>query len=119
MAHPNEDLVREGFAAFERGDMDYLQKHFWAEDIRWHTPGRSPLAGDYEGTEQVTQVFARLADKRGYLMDATTLTACGLRARADRWSANAALVMRPRWCAGARIPRERHPCRGSAPDGAP
>jgi hypothetical protein len=22
MAHPNEDLVREGFAAFGRGDMD-------------------------------------------------------------------------------------------------
>ena len=28
MAHPNEDLVREAFAAFGRGDMDYLHKFF-------------------------------------------------------------------------------------------
>jgi ketosteroid isomerase-like protein len=65
MAHPYEDLVREAFAAFARGDMAYLQKEFWAEDVRWHTPGRNPLAGDYEGTEQVTQTFVQLAELTG------------------------------------------------------
>ena len=45
MAHPNEDLVREGFAAFGRGDMDTLRKQLWTDDIRWHVPGRSPFAG--------------------------------------------------------------------------
>ena len=60
MAHPNEDLVRELFAAFGRGDMDALRKQYWADDIRYHLPGRSPLAGDYEGPEQVLQLFARL-----------------------------------------------------------
>lgn len=65
MAHPNEDLVREGFAAFSRGDMDYLQKQFFAEDVRYHLPGRSPLAGVYEGPEQVIQLFARLFELTG------------------------------------------------------
>ena len=57
MAHPNEALVREQFAAFERGDMDVLRKQYWTDDIRWHVPGRSPFAGDYEGVEQVIQGF--------------------------------------------------------------
>ena len=65
MAHPNEDLVREGFAAFGRGDMDALRKQFFADDVRWHTPGRGPLAGDYEGTEQVLQFFARVFEVTG------------------------------------------------------
>ena len=62
MAHPNEDLVREGFAAFGRGDMDTLRKQFFADDVRWHVSGRSPLAGDYEGPEQVIQYFARVIE---------------------------------------------------------
>ena len=45
MAHPNEDLVREGFAAFGRGDMDAMRKQFFAEDVRWHVSGPSSLAG--------------------------------------------------------------------------
>ena len=65
MAHPNEDLVREGFAAFGRGDMDALRKQFFADDVRWHAPGRGPLAGVYEGTEQVLQYFARLVELSG------------------------------------------------------
>jgi uncharacterized protein len=62
MAHPNEDLVREGFAAFGRGDMDALRKQFFADDVRWHAAGRNPTSGDYEGTEQVLQFFARLVE---------------------------------------------------------
>jgi len=64
MAHPNEDLVRESFVAFGRGDMAALQKT-WAEDIRWHIPGRSPLPRDSQGIEQVTQGFALLAELTG------------------------------------------------------
>jgi hypothetical protein len=48
MAHPNEDLVREGFAAFGRGDLDALRDQYFAESLRDHVPGRSPIAGDYE-----------------------------------------------------------------------
>jgi ketosteroid isomerase-like protein len=64
VAHPNEDLVREGFAALGRGD-NALRKQFFADDIRYHVPGRSPIAGDYEGAEQVLQLFARVFELTG------------------------------------------------------
>ena len=65
MAHPNEDLVREGFAAFGRGDMDALRKQFFTDDVCWHTPGRGLISGDYEGTEQVLQYFTRIFELTG------------------------------------------------------
>jgi ketosteroid isomerase-like protein len=65
MAHPNEDLVRESIAAGERGDMDALRKQYWTEDICMHIPGRSLLAGDYQGIEQVLQVLARASELSG------------------------------------------------------
>ena len=65
MAHPNEDVVQEGFAAFERGDTDALRKQYWTDDVRSHVVGRSPFAGDYEGPEKVLQFFARLFEVSG------------------------------------------------------
>ncbi len=59
MARPNEDFIREGYAAFGRGDVDALQHRFFAEDVRYHVPGRSPLAGDYEGVAQVLEWLGR------------------------------------------------------------
>jgi len=52
MAHPNEDLLRKGFDAFGRGDMDALRELF-ADDVVWHFPGKGQLAGDYRGKEEV------------------------------------------------------------------
>ena len=65
MAHPNEDLVREGFAAFGRGDIEALRDRYFADDIRWHIPGRSPIAGDYHGVAQVLELFGRLFELSG------------------------------------------------------
>jgi ketosteroid isomerase-like protein len=65
MAHPNEDLVREAFAAFGRGDIDALAHQYFAENIRWHFPGRSAVAGDHEGPARVAEMFGRLADLSG------------------------------------------------------
>jgi ketosteroid isomerase-like protein len=65
VAHPKEDLVREGFAAFGRGDMDALRKQSFADDVRYHVPGRGPISGDYEGPEQVLQMFARVFELTG------------------------------------------------------
>jgi ketosteroid isomerase-like protein len=59
VTHPNEDLMREGFAAFGRGDLDALQSQFFAEDIRWHFPGRSPFGGDFEGVAEVIKWLSR------------------------------------------------------------
>jgi ketosteroid isomerase-like protein len=65
MAHPNEDLVREAFAAFGRGDIDALRDQYFADGIRWHLPGRSPLAGDYDGIGQVMEFFGRILELSG------------------------------------------------------
>jgi hypothetical protein len=49
-------IVRRGYEAFNRGDLKALTELF-REDVSWHTPGRSPLAGDVVGRDAV---FARL-----------------------------------------------------------
>jgi ketosteroid isomerase-like protein len=65
MAHPNEDLVREAYAAFGRGDMDALRNKYFTENVLYHVTGRSPLAGGYEGVDQVLQFFARVFEVSG------------------------------------------------------
>ncbi len=65
MTHPNEELLREAFAAFMRGDMEALQTKYFAEDIRYHVAGRSQIAGDYEGIAQVLGLFGRLFELSG------------------------------------------------------
>lgn len=65
MAHPNEDLVREAFAAFGRGDIEALQRQYLAPDICWHFPGRSALAGDHEGVARVAEMLGRPSELSG------------------------------------------------------
>jgi ketosteroid isomerase-like protein len=65
MAHPNEDLLREGFEAFDRGDAEAWTGQNWTEDVRFHSPGRNPLAGDYAGIGQVLKFYARLVEVAG------------------------------------------------------
>ncbi len=65
MAHPNEDLLRDGYAAFGRGDLDALQNQFFAPDITWHYPGKSPFAGDYHGTGEVAGWLVRTFEVSG------------------------------------------------------
>jgi uncharacterized protein len=65
MAHPNEELMRGAFAAFQRGDMEALQNKYFAADVRYHVAGRSQVAGDYEGVGAVLGLFARLFELSG------------------------------------------------------
>jgi ketosteroid isomerase-like protein len=58
MAHPNEELVRRGYNAFARGDMD-TSASCSTQGIVWHFPGRSPLAGDHRGVDAVLGFFGR------------------------------------------------------------
>lgn len=62
MAHPNESLVRDGYDAFSKGDLDALRELF-ADGVKWHVPGRNQLAGDYEGQEAVFGLFAKLVQE--------------------------------------------------------
>lgn len=64
MAHPNEDLIRGGYEAFARGDVADVLSRF-AEDIAWHVPGRSPIAGDYNGHQEVVGFFGKLQELTG------------------------------------------------------
>ena len=65
MAHPNEDLVRRGFAAFATGNLDALRSEYFAADIVWHFPGRSPLAGDFTGVDAVIGWLGRSFELSG------------------------------------------------------
>ncbi len=81
--HPNAQIV-ERFCAVQRRfyageDVAADLRGLLAEDVVWHVPGRSAIAGEYRGLEQVLRYFSvrrELADKsfriasRGVLADA-------------------------------------------------
>jgi ketosteroid isomerase-like protein len=62
--HPNVTVVREGFQAFQRGDMGWMDQHL-ADDVVWHVGGGSRWAGAYRGKAQVLEFFARQAQAMG------------------------------------------------------
>lgn len=64
MAHPNEELLAQGFEAFSKGDLGAVAGLF-ADDIVWHSPGRGPLSGDLKGKDQVLGMFAKQAELTG------------------------------------------------------
>ena len=49
-ATENATRIRQGYEAFNRGDVDALVDLF-AEDLVWHFPGTSKLAGDHVGRD--------------------------------------------------------------------
>ena len=57
-AQENVQIVKDGFAAFGRGDMQGLLALF-AEDIEWITPGEYPLAGAHCGHAGVADLFQK------------------------------------------------------------
>jgi ketosteroid isomerase-like protein len=63
-ADENVEVVRRGYEAFNAGDMETLTEIF-DEGASWHTPGRGPLAGDYEGRDAVFGQFGRFAGGTG------------------------------------------------------
>jgi uncharacterized protein len=64
MTHPNEELLRNGYAAFEKGDLDTLRDLF-SDGIIWHSPGKGPLAGDYAGIDKVFGLFGKVGELSG------------------------------------------------------
>jgi ketosteroid isomerase-like protein len=64
MGHPNEDLLRKGYEAFAQGDLATLSD-LLADDIVWHVPGSSPLAGEYRGKQEVFGFFGKIAELSG------------------------------------------------------
>ncbi len=60
MIHP-QTLVKGAYEAFGRGDIPAVLSAF-AEDIRWHVPGRSRLSGDYRRHAGVLEFFRKCAE---------------------------------------------------------
>jgi uncharacterized protein len=56
--HPNAELFRRGYTAFQQGDMDAIRALFDA-DIVWHQPGHHHLSGDYRGIDAVLDEFGK------------------------------------------------------------
>lgn len=59
--HPNAARIRDGYAAFAKGDFAVLND-LLADDVVWHQAGRSQLAGDYRGRDAVYEFFGRLLE---------------------------------------------------------
>jgi ketosteroid isomerase-like protein len=59
MAHPHEALLRSTTDQLNGGDMEgFLAAH--TPDVKFHVPGKSPIAGDVEGREDLAGVFGKL-----------------------------------------------------------
>ena len=57
--HPNEQLIREGFDAFARADLDAIRAT-WTDDVEWVTTGHSKLSGTYRGADDIFGMFGRM-----------------------------------------------------------
>src|SRR5687768_15464508 len=64
MAHPNEELVRQGYKAFGEGDMETLRSLF-APDAVHSAAGNNPLARDYKGVDEILGFYGQLFERSG------------------------------------------------------
>jgi ketosteroid isomerase-like protein len=63
-ATENAEIVRRGYEAFSKADIAMLLE-ILDENASWHTPGRSPIAGDYQGRDAVLAQFSRYGSDTG------------------------------------------------------
>ncbi len=64
MADTNLEVVRRAYDALAAGDFGALMA-LLSDDVKAHVPGRSPVAGDYDGKEAVGGYVATLAALSG------------------------------------------------------
>ena len=64
MAHPNEEIVRQGYKAFGEGDMDTLRSLF-APDAVHVASGNNPLSGEYKGIDEILGYYGKLFELSG------------------------------------------------------
>ena len=60
--HPHAELVRKGYEAFSRGDMDTL-RGVLSGDATHHVPGNHPLSGDFKGQDSILDMYRRLFEE--------------------------------------------------------
>jgi ketosteroid isomerase-like protein len=64
MAHKNEETMRRADEAMVKGDPSQMFAMF-AEDAVIHIGGRSKLAGDYKGIQQIQESFGKFMQAAG------------------------------------------------------
>ena len=64
MAHPNEELVRQGYKAFGEGDLETLASLFAPDAVHVAT-GNNPLSGEYKGVEEILGYYGQLFERSG------------------------------------------------------
>src|SRR5205807_3469170 len=62
-ADQNVAIMRRAYDAFNTGDMNTLTELM--DETAWHLPGRSDMAGDYQGRGATLAYFGQLAEKTG------------------------------------------------------
>ncbi|MCX5523994.1 nuclear transport factor 2 family protein [Streptomyces bobili] len=73
--HPHAALVRKGFEAFSRGDMDTLRE-LMANDATQHVPGSHPLSGDFKGQDAIIDLYRRLGEETKGTMRVAPAAVC-------------------------------------------
>lgn len=63
-AQDNGDLIRSGYEAFSKGDMETIARIF-SPDIRWNISGRNQVSGTYTGQDETFGFFGRLMELTG------------------------------------------------------
>jgi ketosteroid isomerase-like protein len=63
-AQEDMETVRRGYEAFSNGDTAGIVAP-WAPNITFHYPGRSAVAGDYSGHDDVLAFLGQLAARSG------------------------------------------------------
>lgn len=74
-AERNAEAVRRGYRAFNEDDMATLVELF-DRNASWHTPGRSPYAGDHRGREAIFMQFGHYKGETGGTFKATLRRVC-------------------------------------------
>jgi len=62
--HPNAELFRRGYDAFQKGDMETVRSLF-SPDVVWHVPGHNHLSGDHRGVDSVLDLFMKNFQETG------------------------------------------------------
>jgi ketosteroid isomerase-like protein len=58
--HPNAELFRRGYEAFQTGDLDTVRS-LLAPDIAWHANGSHRFAGTFRGPDEVIKLLVEQA----------------------------------------------------------
>jgi ketosteroid isomerase-like protein len=70
MATANEQVVRDGYAAFSAGDMDAL-RDLMVPDMVHSLPGDNLVSGDYKGVDNVLGLYGKLFELTDGTMSVT------------------------------------------------